>query len=107
MPGGWQQKKRSKSLMIRIVGTWRLVRAEAFDATGKPQSAPYGGAPIGRVMFTGSGRMMAMTGDAREQVLAGQVREYNTYLHIRWRAIGHPRRLLLESCLHGHRTGAR
>ena len=28
--------------MISIVGTWRLVRAEAFDANGKPQPAPYG-----------------------------------------------------------------
>jgi hypothetical protein len=55
------------------------VRAEAFDANGKPQPAPYGGAPIGRVMFTSSGRMMAMTGDGRQEVPAGQVREYNTY----------------------------
>jgi hypothetical protein len=72
-------EEEEQSLMIKIVGTWRLVRAEAFDANGKPQPSPYGGAPIGRVMFTGGGRMMAMTGDARQQVLAGQVREYNTY----------------------------
>ena len=65
--------------MISIVGTWRLVRAEAFDAEGKPQPAPYGGAPVGRVMFTSSGRMMAMTGDGRLTVPAGQVREYNSY----------------------------
>ena len=65
--------------MTSIVGTWRLVRAEAFDANGKPQPAPYGGAPLGRVMFTGSGRMMATTGDGRLEVPAGHVREYNTY----------------------------
>ena len=65
--------------MSNIVGTWRLVRAEAFDANGKPQPPPYGGAPIGRVMFTSSGRMMAMTGDGRQEAHAGQVREYNTY----------------------------
>lgn len=65
--------------MISIVGTWRLVRAEAFDANGKPRPAPYGGAPIGRVMFTSGGRMMAMTGDGRREAPAGQVREYNTY----------------------------
>jgi len=64
--------------MISIVGTWRLVRAEAFDANGKPQPTPYGGAPIGRLMLTSSGRMMAMTGDGR-QAHADQVREYNTY----------------------------
>ena len=65
--------------MINIVGTWRLVRAEAFDANGKPQPAPYSGAPIGRVMFTSSGRMMAMTGDGRHEARADQIREYNTY----------------------------
>jgi len=65
--------------MTSIVGTSRLVRAEAFDAIGKPQPAPYGGAPIGRVMFTSSGRMMAMTGDGRQEAHADQVREYNTY----------------------------
>ena len=48
--------------MVSIVGTWRLVRAEAFDASGKPQPAPYGGAPIGRVMFTRSGRMIGYDG---------------------------------------------
>ena len=30
--------------MTSIVDTWRLVHAEAFDAIGKPQPAPYGGA---------------------------------------------------------------
>ena len=65
--------------MISIVGTWRLVRAEAFDANGKPQPALYGGTPMGRVMFTSSGRMMAMTGDGRQGAHADQVREYNTY----------------------------
>jgi hypothetical protein len=62
-----------------IVGTWRLVRAEAFDAEGKPQPAPYGGTPLGRLILGANGRMMAMTGDGREVVPAGQAREYNTY----------------------------
>jgi hypothetical protein len=65
--------------MTSIVGTWRLVRAEAFDPNGKPQPAPYGGAPTGRVMFTSSGRMMAMTGDGRQEARVDQIREYNTY----------------------------
>ena len=65
--------------MISIVGTWRLARAEAFDANGKPQPAPYGGAAIGRVMFTSSGRIMAMTGDGHQKANADQIREYNTY----------------------------
>jgi hypothetical protein len=65
--------------MAGIVGTWRLVRAEAFDAQGRPQPAPYGGSPAGRVMFTSDGRMMAMTGDGRRDIPAGGIREYNTY----------------------------
>lgn len=65
--------------MTNIVGTWRLVRVEAFDGEGKPQPAAYGGAPIGRLMLTSSGRMMAMTGDCRREIPAGQVREYNAY----------------------------
>ena len=65
--------------MNSIVGTWRLVRVEAFDADGKPQANAYGGAPMGRLMFTNGGRMMAMTGDGRLTLPAGQVREYNTY----------------------------
>jgi len=33
--------------MTSIVGTSRLVRAEAFDASDNPQPAPYGGSPLG------------------------------------------------------------
>lgn len=62
-----------------IIGTWRLLRADAFDGDGKPQAPPYGGAPMGRLMLTGDGRMMAMTGDGRMHVPDGEVREYNTY----------------------------
>ncbi len=65
--------------MSSIIGTWRLVRVEAFDADGKLRPGAYGGAPAGRVMFTSDGRMMAMTGDKRRDVQAGEVREYNTY----------------------------
>jgi hypothetical protein len=65
--------------MTNIVGTWRLLRAEAFDGNGNPQPAPYGGAPIGRLMLTSNGRMMAMTGDGRQEAHADQIREYNTY----------------------------
>ena len=96
--------------MTSIVGTWRLVHAEAFDANGKPQPAPYGGAPIGRVMFTSSGRMMAMTGDGRQEAHADHVREYNTYAGA-YTFDG--KRLitrvdfLLQSCLYGHRASAR
>jgi Lipocalin-like domain len=71
--------RKENNLEMNIIGTWRLVRAEAFDADGKPRPAPYGNAPLGRVMLTGKGRMMAMTGDGRAHVPDGPVREYNTY----------------------------
>lgn len=62
-----------------IIGTWRLLRADAFDSDGKPQAPPYGGVPMGRLMLTSDGRMMAMTGDGRTHLPDGEVREYNTY----------------------------
>jgi hypothetical protein len=65
--------------MANIIGTWRLVRAEAFDADGNKRPAPYGGAPVGRLMLTSDGRMMAMTGDGRPKIASGEPREYNTY----------------------------
>ena len=68
-----------KLAMSSIIGTWRLVRAEAFDSSGNPQPAPYGGTPVGRVMFTSGGRMMAMTGDGGPEKRPDQIREYNTY----------------------------
>ncbi len=62
-----------------IIGTWRLVRAEAFGGDGEPQAPPYGNVPMGRLMLTRAGRMMAMTGDGRAVVPDNQIREYNTY----------------------------
>jgi Lipocalin-like domain len=62
-----------------IIGTWRLLRADAFDGDGKKQPPPYGGVPMGRLMLTSDGRMMAMTGDGCTEVPDGQIREYNTY----------------------------
>ena len=64
---------------MNIIGTWRLLRAEAFDGDGKQQPPPYGNAPMGRLMLTSDGRMMAMTGDGRAQVPNDKIREYNTY----------------------------
>ena len=37
--------------MPSIIGTWRLVKAEAHDAGGKPLPEPYGGKGMGRVTF--------------------------------------------------------
>lgn len=65
--------------MSKHVGTWRLVRAEAADADGNPLPAPYGGHPAGRLMLGADGRMMAVLGDNRKQVPAGERREYSSY----------------------------
>jgi Lipocalin-like domain len=64
-----------ESLMTSIVGTWRLVRAEAFDASGNRNPLSMA-APR---WVASCSRMMAMTGDGRQGAHADQVREYNTY----------------------------
>lgn len=64
---------------MNVTGTWRLVRALAFDANGNPLPTPYGGHPMGRVVLGADGRMMAMTGDGRKELPSGERREYSTY----------------------------
>jgi len=65
--------------MRSIVGTWRLVKAEAHDANGQPLPAPYGGQGMGRVMFTVEGRMMAVVCDGRPTLPEGSKRDYSSY----------------------------
>jgi len=62
-----------------IVGTWKLVAAAARDRDGNPLPAPYGGKPLGRVMFNADGRMMAVTCDGRPELPPGVGRGYNSY----------------------------
>ena len=65
--------------MDSVFGTWRLVRAVATAADGSVLPEPYGGKPMGRVVLGADGRMMAMTGDGRKSIPAGETREYSTY----------------------------
>jgi hypothetical protein len=65
--------------MKSIVGTWRLVKAEAFDPDGKPLALLYGGKGMGRVCFTVDGRMMAVTCDGRAELPPGASRDYSSY----------------------------
>ena len=65
--------------MRSIVGTWRLVKAESFDAQGKPLPLPYGGKGMGRACFTEDGRMMAVTGSALKEMPPGAARDYSSY----------------------------
>jgi Lipocalin-like domain len=65
--------------MRSIVGTWRLVNAEAHDPNGQPVPAPYGGNGMGRVCFTAEGRMMAVVCDGRPAMPADIPRDYSSY----------------------------
>ena len=63
----------------RLYGTWRLVRAIARDAQGREVEAPYGPQPMGRVVLTADGRMMAVLCDGRPSLPAGVERAYASY----------------------------
>jgi hypothetical protein len=63
-----------------IVGTWRLVMTRAHDDAGQPMHAPYGPKPMGIVVFSADGRMIAALCDARAQLPPDEPdREYSSY----------------------------
>jgi hypothetical protein len=66
--------------MRSIVGTWKLAAAAARDRNGNKVPDPYGGKPMGRVVFTAEGRMMAVTCDGRSDLPPGAKREYSSYI---------------------------
>jgi hypothetical protein len=51
------------SMMDRIIGTWRLIDEIAQDQDGKPLPTLFGPDPMGLVIFTEAGRMMAAISD--------------------------------------------
>jgi hypothetical protein len=65
--------------MRDITGTWRLLRAQAWDKDGNPRPAPYDGNAIGRIVIDRSPRMSVMVVDPRPDLPAGQKREYGGY----------------------------
>jgi Lipocalin-like domain len=68
------------SIVGSIVGTWRLAMTRAHDDAGQPMHAPYGPVPMGVVMFSADGRMVAVLCDARPQLPAEEdEREYSSY----------------------------
>ncbi len=68
------------SIVGSIVGTWRLAMTRAHDDAGQPMHAPYGPVPMGVVMFSADGRMVAVLCDARPQLPADEEeREYSSY----------------------------
>jgi hypothetical protein len=68
------------SIVGGIVGTWRLAMTRAHDDAGQPMHPPYGPIPMGVVMFSADGRMVAVLCDARAQLPAEEgEREYSSY----------------------------
>jgi lipocalin-like protein len=68
------------SIAGSIVGTWRLAMTRAHDDAGEPMHPPYGPAPMGVVVFSADGRMVAALCDARPQLPDGEGdREYSSY----------------------------
>ena len=65
--------------MQSVVGTWRLVKAEAHDSGGNPLPAPYGGKGMGRLTLSAEGRMASVVVDARPELPAGMARDYSSY----------------------------
>jgi len=65
--------------MKSVVGTWRLVKAEAHDASGKPLPAPYGGQGMGRLTLSAEGRMASVVVDPRRELPPGTARDYSSY----------------------------
>jgi hypothetical protein len=63
----------------QIIGTWRLVAATARDAAGNALPTPYGPNGMGRVVFNGDGRMMAVLCDGRPDLPPGEPRDYSSY----------------------------
>jgi Lipocalin-like domain len=75
-------EKRMSSQSIRpeqIAGTWRLIAAQAVDVDGRSLPSPYGPVPMGRLVFTPTGRMMAVICDGRTTMPEGETRGYASY----------------------------
>ncbi len=68
------------SIVGNIVGSWRLVMTRAHDDAGEPMHAPYGPKPMGVVVFSADGRMIAVLCDGRPQLPDDEPdREYSSY----------------------------
>jgi hypothetical protein len=65
--------------MRSMVGTWRLVKAEAHDGSGKPLPMPYGGQGMGRLTLSAEGRMASVVVDPRRELPPGVERDYSSY----------------------------
>jgi hypothetical protein len=68
------------NIIGNIIGTWRLVMTRAHNDAGEPMHAPYGPKPMGVLVFSADGRMIAALCDARPQLPDDETeREYSSY----------------------------
>lgn len=65
--------------MRDLTGTWRCVRVVSRDQNGNALRPPHDGQGIGRIVFTGDGRMAVMMVDGRKDIPAGEKRDYSGY----------------------------
>ncbi len=63
----------------QVQGTWRLISATAVDADGRSVRPPYGPIPMGRLILSEAGRMMAVICDGRPSIPGGEKRAYASY----------------------------
>ncbi len=69
----------SEVRLEQVYGTWRLVEANAVALDGREIRKPYGPAPMGRLVLTETGRMMAVICDGRPSIPEGEARAYASY----------------------------
>jgi Lipocalin-like domain len=62
-----------------LFGTWKLIAASATGPDGQAIGQPYGPVPMGRLVLTPEGRMMAVLCDGRPSIPDGQKRAYSSY----------------------------
>lgn len=68
--------------MIRpdqLFGTWKLVSAISVGKEGVAMHRPYGPEPMGRLVLSENGRMMAVLCDGRASIPEGEKRAYSSY----------------------------
>jgi hypothetical protein len=69
----------SEVRLDQVYGTWRLVEANAVSSDGVETRKPYGPMPMGRLVLTEAGRMMAVICDGRSALPGGEARAYSSY----------------------------
>ena len=65
--------------MDPLTGIWRLVETKAWDEAGNSLPPPYGQCPLGQIVFTAEGRMLAALCNGDTEVEDESGRGYSSY----------------------------